>query len=148
MKIVFVCLGNICRSPLAEGIAKHLYKKTYTKKEIEFTSAGTSGFHNGDSIDSRSIDIAKKHNIDISSYTSKQVSVYKHSDVDLFLAMDKQNIANLVAMGFDRDKIKLLGEYGLGSAEIGDPYYGGVDGFERVYDSLEKAIQTLLKELK
>lgn len=143
MKIVFVCMGNICRSPLAEGIAKSLYKGN----ELEFSSAGTSGFHNGEDIDSRSIAIAKKHNIDIKDYKSKQVSVYAHSDVDLFIAMDRQNVANLLALGFAKDKIKLLGDFGLGGAEVGDPYYQGAEAFEEVYVMLESGIKNLLKEI-
>ncbi|WP_288644597.1 low molecular weight protein-tyrosine-phosphatase [uncultured Helicobacter sp.] len=142
MKIVFVCLGNICRSPLAEGIAKHLY----SGDKLVFSSAGTSGFHNGESVDSRSIAVAKAHNIDISHYTSKQVSVYGHSDVDLFVAMDRQNIANLIRLGFEPQKIKLLGDFGLGGVAVMDPYYAGGERFEEVYKLLESGIKNLLQE--
>ena len=142
--IVFVCLGNICRSPLAEGIAKSLYKGN----ELEFSSAGTSGFHNGEGIDPRSIAIAKKHNIDIKDYKSKQVSPYAHSDVDLFIAMDKQNVANLLRLGFSKDKIRLLGDFGFNGAEVADPYYQGTDAFEKLFDMLKVGIENLLKEFK
>lgn len=162
-KICFICMGNICRSPLAEGIARHLYAKqiksnpkSSTKSNtdspqsptLEFSSAGTSGFHNGDSIDSRSIAIAKKHGIDISHYKSKQVSPYSHSDIDLFVAMDRQNYASLLQFGFDREKVALLGDFGLNGKEVPDPYYGGSEGFIKVYEMLEAGITNMLKELQ
>lgn len=148
-KICFVCLGNICRSPLAEGIAKHLYTKIpkQSKTKIEFCSAGTSGFHNNEGIDSRSIGIARENGIDISSYTSKQVSLYGHSDVDLFVAMDRQNYATLLRLGFEHSKVVLLGDFGLGGKEVPDPYYGGSDGFAKVYEMLEVGIANLLENL-
>ena len=147
-KICFVCLGNICRSPLAEGIAKHLYAKIkQDKPKIEFCSAGTSGFHNDEGIDSRSIAIARENGIDISHYTSKQVSPYRHSDVDLFVAMDRQNYATLLRLGFEPSKVVLLGDFGLGGEEVPDPYYGGSDGFAKVYKMLEAGIANLLDGL-
>ena len=127
-KTCFICMGNICRSPLAEGIARHLYAKQKSPKSnadstqtfaLDFSSAGTSGFHNGDSIDSRSIAIAKEHGIDISHYKSKQVSPYSHSDIDL-----------------------------LDGEEVPDPYYGGSEGFIKVYEMLEEGITNMLKELE
>lgn len=184
--ISFVCLGNICRSPLAEGIAKHLCQSklesimqkaiqnsaqntqdsaqnakqatTQTDKQIakqlanfmranlHFSSAGTSGFHNGDIIDARSIATAQKHGIDISRYTSKQVSVYAHADIDLFVAMDMQNLAALRQLGFG-ERAVLLGDFGLGSAVVPDPYYGGASGFDKVYDMLEKGIAIMLESI-
>ena len=160
-KICFICMGNICRSPLAEGIARHLYAKQINPKSnaksntdstqtfaLDFSSAGTSGFHNGDSIDSRSIAIAKEHGIDISHYKSKQVSPYSHSDIDLFVAMDRQNYASLLQFGFERDKVALLGDFGLNGEEVPDPYYGGSEGFIKVYEMLEEGITNMLKELK
>lgn len=147
VKIVFVCLGNICRSPLAEGIANALYKPHANTPKLEFSSAGTSGFHNGDPIDARSIAIARENGIDIAHYTSKQVSLYAHSDVDLLVAMDRSNYAALKAMGFESDKIVLLGEFGLGGAEVPDPYYGGADGFVKVFVMLQSGIANLLERL-
>lgn len=152
-KICFVCLGNICRSPLAEGIANYLYATTFkhTNKNataLEFSSAGTSGFHNGEGIDARSIAIAKQHNIDISSYKSKQVSPYAHSEVDMFIAMDRQNYANLLKLGFAPERIALLGDFGLGGEEVPDPYYGGSDGFSKVYEMLKIGITNLLEQLQ
>lgn len=148
-KICFVCLGNICRSPLAEGIAKHLYAKMpkQSNAKIDFCSAGTSGFHNDEGIDSRSIGIARENGIDISHYTSKQVSLYGHSDVDLFVAMDRQNYATLLRLGFEPSKVVLLGDFGLGGEEVPDPYYGGNDGFAKVYAMLEVGIANLLEDL-
>ncbi|WP_304208253.1 low molecular weight protein-tyrosine-phosphatase [Helicobacter canis] len=146
--IVFVCLGNICRSPLAEGIANALYAQAPNTPSLEFSSAGTSGFHNGDPIDARSIAIARENGIDIAHYTSKQVSPYAHSDVDLFVAMDRSNLAALKAMGFESRKIVLLGDFGLGGAEVPDPYYGGADGFKKVYAMLHNGIADLLGRFK
>lgn len=147
VQIVFVCLGNICRSPLAEGIANALYKPHANAPKLEFSSAGTSGFHNGDPIDPRSIAIARENGIDIAHYTSKQVSLYAHSDVDLLVAMDRSNYATLIAMGFESDKIALLGDFGLDGAEVPDPYYGGADGFAKVFAMLQGGISNLLASL-
>lgn len=143
MNILFVCMGNICRSPLSEGIAKHLYKG----ENLTFSSAGTSGFHNGEGIDKRSILVAQENGIDISNYKSKQVSLYAHENIDLFVAMDRQNLAALINIGIDPSKIKLLGDFGLNGVEVGDPYYGGSDGFKEVYKLLEAGIKNLIKEL-
>jgi len=143
MNIVFICMGNICRSPLAEGIAKHIYKGS----KLHFSSAGTSGFHNGDIIDERSISVAKKYGIDISTYTSKQVGIHTSSEVDLFVAMDRRNVEALLQMRFEDKKIKLLGDFGLGGAEVKDPYYGSINDFNEVYLLLNKGIANLIKEL-
>ncbi|WP_143000181.1 MULTISPECIES: low molecular weight protein-tyrosine-phosphatase [unclassified Helicobacter] len=180
--ISFVCLGNICRSPLAEGIAKHLCQSklesivqnviqnsaqnmqattqattqtaaqitkqlaNFMRANLHFSSAGTSGFHNGDIIDARSIATAKKHGIDISRYTSKQVSVYAHADIDLFVAMDMQNLAALRQLGFG-ERAVLLGDFGLGGAVVPDPYYGGASGFDKVYNMLENGITIMLESI-
>ena len=115
---------------------------------LEFSSAGTSGFHNGDPIDARSIAIARENGIDIAHYTSKQVNPYAHSNVDLFVAMDRSNLAALKAMGFESHKIALLGDFGLDGAEVPDPYYSGADGFKKVYVMLQNAIADLLGRLR
>lgn len=152
--IAFICLGNICRSPLAEGVANALLAERLRQnphsplRGVRVSSAGTSGLHSGDIIDERSIAVAAKHGIDIAHYTSKQVSLYAHADVDLLLAMDRSNLANLRAMGFDPARIMLMGEFGLGGAEVPDPYYGRGDGFERVYSMLHSAISALLTQLE
>ena len=154
IQIAFICLGNICRSPLAEGIAHALQEKHLKENPasllqgLQCSSAGTSGLHSGESIDDRSIAIAAKHGINIAHYKSKQISLYAHGDMDLLLAMDKQNLATLRAMGFDSHKVMLLGEFGLHGAEVPDPYYGGASGFENVYTMLHTAISELFTQLE
>ena len=146
MKILFVCLGNICRSPLAEGIARDLIAKKGLKIEVD--SAGTSGFHIDEAPDSRSIAIAHKYGIDISRLKGRKVNAYSDNEFDLIVAMDRQNYADLSRFNFG-DKLVLMGDYGLGGKDIPDPYYyKDMEGFEKIYTMLNKAILNLLETLK
>lgn len=154
IQIAFICLGNICRSPLAEGIAHALQENRLMEnpasvlRGLRFSSAGTSGLHSGERIDERSIAVAAKHGINIAHYKSKQANLYAHGDMDLLVAMDRSNYATLKAMGFDGHKIALLGDFGLDGAEVPDPYYGGASGFENVYTMIHTAISELLTRLE
>lgn len=143
-KILFVCLGNICRSPLAEGIARDIaLKRNY---DVIVDSAGTGGWHRGSPPDDRSILIAKNHGIDISILKARQVSVYTDDSFDLIVAMDRQNYSDLCNMGFDN--VVLMGDYGLNGSDIPDPYYyKDLDGFEKIYDMLNVAIENMYKEI-
>lgn len=153
-KIVFVCLGNICRSPTAEGIFIHLLRKNKLESYFEIDSAGTSAYHEGERADSRSRSTALKHGVDLPSRSRKFTS-FDVNYFDLVLAMDTQNfndIENL--MHFPDQKKKLfyflqfdtqLNEKQL---EVPDPYYGGSQGFGTVFSMLEKASEALLTILK
>ena len=147
VKILMVCLGNICRSPLAEGI---LRSKVNPEKVI-VDSAGTGGWHLGNPPDHRSIAIGLQHGIDIRNQRCRQFTVADFDQFDLIFAMDKSNYANLMAMSKTQEesrKIKLLlQEVSMGTDEIPDPYYDGSDGFEKVYRLLDKACEAIAKDL-
>lgn len=143
-----VCLGNICRSPLAEGILKSLVNP----EEVEVDSAGTGGYHIGNPPDSRSIEVARKYGIDISG---QRCRIIRQEDFEIFdhiLVMDRSNLASVMAMAPDdsaRSKIRLLLEgTDTDSGEVPDPYYGGEDGFEKVYEMIRKACLLLGETLK
>ena len=142
-KIVFICLGNICRSPLAEGIARDLIKQM--NLDIEVDSAGISGYHRGEPPHELSQQVAREMGLDISDLKSSKVSPYMQAD--LFVAMDNQNIRDLLALGIDKKKIIKLGDYGLCGKEIPDPYYKGIDGFYEIRDLLKVSITEFLKDI-
>ncbi|TLD85294.1 low molecular weight phosphotyrosine protein phosphatase [Helicobacter sp. MIT 11-5569] len=145
--LLFVCLGNICRSPLAEGIARNLSKKEGLDLKID--SAGTSGWHIDEPPCERSISIGRKHGIDISTLRGRKINAYSDLEFDLVVAMDRQNYKDIIRLGFDKDKVALMGDFGLQGRDIPDPYYyKDLDGFEEVYQMLESAIIELLKGIK
>ncbi len=142
MKILMVCLGNICRSPLAEGILK---SKT---KNIEVDSAGTAGYHIGKNPDIRSIEIGKKNNIDISSQRARQFSSNDFSKFDKIYAMDNDNYSKIISLAKNQQEINkvelILNEiFPNQFKSVPDPYYGGARGFENIYDLLNKACEKI-----
>tara|TARA_B100001113_G_scaffold118487_1_gene96763 strand:+ start:1466 stop:1903 length:438 start_codon:yes stop_codon:yes gene_type:complete len=137
-----VCLGNICRSPLAEGILK---SKT---KNIEVDSAGTAGYHIGKNPDIRSIEIGKKNNIDISSQRARQFSSNDFSKFDKIYAMDNDNYSKIISLAKNQQEINkvelILNEiFPNQFKSVPDPYYGGARGFENIYDLLNKACEKI-----
>ncbi|MCH5313786.1 MAG: low molecular weight phosphotyrosine protein phosphatase [Helicobacter sp.] len=141
--ILFVCLGNICRSPLAEGIAKHLIKKHNLKLKLD--SAGTSGWHIDEPPCAGSRNVAKAHGFSIDNLRGRRVSVYADDSFDLIIALDRQNYADLLALGFEKTKVKKLGDFGLNGADIPDPYtYKDAQSFEKIYQMLELCVSNLL----
>ena len=132
-KVLMVCLGNICRSPLAEGILK----SKLDKETIQVDSAGTASYHIGKKPDSRSISIAKKYGIDISQQRCRQFTAKDFDEYDLIYAMDRSNYENIVALAENENAIAkvnlLLHRSNVTSKEVPDPYYGGEDGFEEVF---------------
>ncbi|WP_276392713.1 low molecular weight protein-tyrosine-phosphatase [Eudoraea chungangensis] len=143
MKILMVCLGNICRSPLAEGILK----SKLSKNRFYIDSAGTGGYHIGNRPDIRSIEIAKKNGIDISSQKCRQVKTKDFAAFDLIYAMDYSNYNHLIEMApsiKDQAKVRLLLEETEGPImEVPDPYYGGKDGFANVFQLIDEACQQI-----
>lgn len=143
-----VCLGNICRSPLAEGILSHLA----ANHDVEVDSAGTGDWHVGQKPDPRSIAIARKYGIDISSQRARHFKAADFDRFDCIYAMDRSNYRNVVALAQtdeQRAKVKLLLSVceHEGTCEVPDPYYGGDDGFDQVYKLIEKACQKIIERL-
>ena len=141
MKVLLVCLGNICRSPVAEAIFK---KKLGSGHLVE--SRGTGWYHSGGPADRRSIEIAARHGLDISGHVARQLTAEDGFIFDHILVMDRQNLADAQAILYPehRDKVRLLDP----EHEVTDPYYGGPDGFESMYQQLETAVDTFLVEQK
>lgn len=138
-----VCLGNICRSPLAHGIFQDLA----ADHNIKVDSAGTANYHTGAAPDPRSIEIAAKKGIDISPQQARQFEVEDFDQFDYIYVMDKSNLQNVLQLARteeDHAKVRLL----LGNAEVEDPYYGGKEGFSIVFDKIQKACQHILDQWK
>lgn len=146
-KILMVCLGNICRSPLAEGILKSKLPKSFI-----VDSAGTTNYHTGSTPDKRSIAVAKKYGLDISKMKGRQFTVSDFDTFDIIYAMDNSNyhyILKLARSQTDKHKVKLiLNEvYPNKDYDVPDPYYGGDSGFENVYTMLDEACNIIAKDL-
>tara|TARA_B100000497_G_scaffold24502_1_gene28828 strand:+ start:1731 stop:2168 length:438 start_codon:yes stop_codon:yes gene_type:complete len=140
-----VCLGNICRSPLAEGILKS------KAKNFEVDSAGTAGYHIGKQPDFRSIDIAKKYDIDLTSQRARQFSTRDFDDFDKIYVMDNDNYSKIISLARnqeDMDKVDLiLNEiYPKEYKSVPDPYYGGDKGFQNIYNLLETSCEVIAKK--
>jgi protein-tyrosine phosphatase len=148
VSILFVCMGNICRSPLAEGIFAHLAGQSGFADRYAVDSAGTGGWHAGDLPDARAIATSAAHGIDISAQHARQIRLRDFEDFDLILAMDKTNSAQLRRLAPHAQNIHLFGDFALGTGEdIPDPYYGGPEGFELVYTRLLTGCSRLLETL-
>ncbi|KIX19869.1 protein tyrosine phosphatase [Flavobacterium sp. 316] len=147
-KILMVCLGNICRSPLAEGILQ----SKLPKDQFIIDSAGTGGWHAGQLPDKRSIETAKKHGIDITNQRARQFKLTDFEDFDYIYAMDISNYKNILSLApseMAKSKVKLiLNElFPNKNIEVPDPYYGGQDGFEEVFKMLDEACNVIVKKL-
>lgn len=143
-----VCLGNICRSPLAEGL---LAAKVDPEK-VEVTSAGTGGWHVGEQPDPRSIAIAKQKGLDITQQRGRQFKPADFNEFDYIFVMDSSNyndVTKLAETESDKEKVQLiLDELFPGeNVDVPDPYYGGNDGFEQVYNMLDKACTSIAKRI-
>jgi len=149
MKILMVCLGNICRSPLAEGILAHKIKQL----DIEVDSAGTAAYHVGKSPDKRSIEIANKYNINLENQRARQFSRSDFDKFDIIYAMDTNNLAHLISLSEtkkERQKIRLiLNEINPNACEsVPDPYYSGKDGFQNTYNMLNEACDKIIQNIE
>jgi len=143
MNILMVCLGNICRSPLAEGIMQHLADEQQLNWKID--SAGTSNWHVGEAPDSRSIHVAHGHGIDISRQVCRQFRQSDFRDFDHIFVMDNYNLQDVLAMAPNQhlaDKVKLL----LIDKEVPDPYYDN-NQFEPVFELIESGCKDIIREL-
>ena len=144
-----VCLGNICRSPLAEGILQSKLDANF----FSVDSAGTAAYHIGELPDQRSIAVAKKHGVDISNQRARKFDIKDFIEFDIIYAMDKenyQNICSLAKNNTELQKVKMiLDEVKLSqNLSVPDPYYGGDDGFQNVYQLLDEACEKISKNYK
>ena len=151
MRILFVCLGNICRSPTAEGVLRHRLQQAGLEGQIEVASAGTGGWHAGEPPDKRTQRAALRRGYDLSQQRAQQVRAQDFERYDLILAMDNSNLRDLQAMQPANGKAELdlfLRRYKGVKHEVPDPYYDGEQGFEEVLDLIEAACDGLVIELK
>ena len=148
VKILMVCLGNICRSPLAHGILQHKLKRNL----FEVDSAGTAAYHIGNSPDYRSINVAKQNNIDIKNQKARQFTVADFNNFDIIYAMDTSNynnIINLAKTEIKKEKVKLIlnENSSMVDKNVPDPYYGDVDNFEYVFKILDETCNIIANKL-
>lgn len=150
VKVLFVCLGNICRSPTAEGVFKKLIRDHDLTDHIRIDSAGTHAYHIDQPPDSRAQQAAARRGIDLSGLRGRQATEQDLDEFDYVLAMDRQNYSDLVRISTNRNNLSLFLEYSQSyeEDEVPDPYYGGPNGFERVLDMIEDASEGLLSDIR
>ena len=151
-RVLFVCLGNICRSPLAEGVFKSLVQARGLVAHYRIDSAGTGAWHVGEGPDSRSIAVALKNGVRLTGQ-ARQVAPLDFGDFDYVIAMDRQNLRDLTALARRHEggaALHLLREFDPdpGDRQVPDPYYGGDDGFDHVYEMVLRACAGLLDALE
>jgi len=157
VRVLFVCMGNICRSPTAAGVFRALVEREGLADRVVVDSAGTHAYHAGEGADRRALRTAANRGVDLSEHVARGVRGTDFEAFDFILAMDRDNLAELVARApaAARPRIRLFMDYAepqpLGGgrvvAEVPDPYYGGPDGFDRVLDLIEAASAGLLAEV-
>lgn len=148
LRVCFVCMGNICRSPLAENVFRHKARERGIDHHFQIDSAGTGGWHAGEPPDARMRQVASARGIRMSG-CARQVTREDFRSFDLLICMDEENRDVLLNMGAPLDKVKLLLECDPKAEcrEVPDPYYGGLDGFENVFDLVDSACEALLDQI-
>lgn len=150
-RVLFVCLGNICRSPTAEAVFREILRREAPGLAIEVDSAGTHAYHAGSAPDERAIAAAARRGFDLAPLRARVVTMADFERFDLVLAMDEQNYRQLrrIAPEPRRDRVRLFLEFAphLQRRDVPDPYYGGATGFEEVLDLVEEAARGLLTAL-
>lgn len=151
-RVLFVCLGNICRSPLAEGVFRSLVEEAGLSDKFEIDSAGTGSWHVGERPDSRAAMVAREHGVELDC-RARQVTAKDFHDFDYVIAMDRENLRALERMASSSAgdaEVHLLREYDPDpeGEEVPDPYYGGVSGFENVYQIVTRSCEGLLTRLR
>lgn len=152
VSVIFICLGNICRSPTAHGVFRQLVKDAGLEDKIEIDSAGTAGFHVGKPADARARAVARSRNIDMEDLRARKVDFGDLIQFDYVLAMDESNYADLMEMALPehKKKIQFFLDYAADydEYEVPDPYYGGNQGFENVFDMVASASRGLLLDIE
>jgi protein-tyrosine phosphatase len=152
VQVLFVCLGNICRSPMAEGVFRHLVAEAKMIDLVSADSAGTGPWHVGKSPDKRGRATAARNGIDISSQRARQIAADDFAAFDYVLAMDGDNLATLLrdAPSAYQDRVQLFLNFGTANqgGDVPDPYYGGPEGFDEVFEMVQDAAQELLRHIQ
>jgi protein-tyrosine phosphatase len=150
--VLFVCLGNICRSPLADGIFSHLINQQGLTNQYHIDSCGTGAWHVGNPPDPRSILTAAKYNIDLTNLRARQFDANTDPiEFDWIIPMDSSNLRELIKQGTPNAKIRLMRSFDptlTGNHDVPDPYYGGDDGFDKVFEMLMRACEGMVDKLK
>ncbi len=148
IKVLFVCLGNICRSPLAEAIFQQKIKNRGLEQQIFVDSVGTSNYHIGDDPDPRTIHVANQHGLPI-AHKGRQFTKADYNTFDYILAMDQSNRQDLTDLVGNDEKLVLMRDFDeeAPGADVPDPYFGGQDGFEHVYQMLDRSSEALLDHI-
>ncbi len=151
MRVLFVCLGNICRSPTAEGVFRHKLRMAGLEQQVRVDSAGTGDWHVGKAPDQRTCQAAQRRGYALHDLRARQVEAADFQRFDLILAMDLNNLSDLQCLRpatAQADLDLFLRRYALALDEVPDPYYGGEAGFEQVLDLVEQACDGLLQEIR
>ena len=150
LRVLFVCLGNICRSPLAEVVVKSVAKEEGLDHLFHFESAGTGSWHVGNGADHRSAATALQHGLSLEDHIAQRITAKGINNWDLFVAMDRDNRSNLIAMGAESDKVLMMRSFEESDSvkDVPDPYYGGPHGFEDAYQMLRTNAKGLIYHLK
>ena len=151
IRILFVCLGNICRSPLAEAIARQYIQEQSWTASFHLASAGTGDWHIGGGADSRSAEVAQAHGLSLSQHKAQQITVHNIAAWDWFIAMDDDNRLNLLAMGVPASRLLMMRQFECldePAPAVPDPYYGGAQGFEHAYQMLVENTPKLIAHIQ
>ena len=150
VRVLFVCMGNICRSPLAQGVFENVLRREGLEGEVLVDSAGTGSWHAGAPPDERAQRSAKLRGLDLSSQRARQIARDDCESFDYILTMDEANYRTVAALCRGRAEVHPFLDFAVGSseAEVPDPFYGGPEGFEHVLDLVEAASEGLLEDIK
>ena len=152
VKVLFICLGNICRSPTAQGVFEALLQREGLADRIQVDSAGTQAYHVGEPPDARAQQAALRRGVDLSGQRARRVRPGDFLEFDYILAMDRSNYDDLRSVSHPdyEERVRLFLEFASASGvqDVPDPYYGGAQGFERVLDLIEEAAEGLLADIR